>query len=274
MALSLAVALHPCPSTVCDDPSLRLARNKTHENSKTADDYASLLSSVANFTGASWRIEGVGVVCCTGLDCERILSMCMQVFVRLRDTPFDMSVLAESICILRKTVELSGAWPPQISSALSVSTTLERCTCMEMMIHVSNLAGSASYAHASTHTMAEQISGVWRSVYETLSRSADALRRSGEEKGGEYAGVLSRECLSHAAGAAAEAAFKTAKFSLARQLAATALSMRATCPFASDRLEMFDMVATEHGVARLDALDEPALVRVLPPRVALIPVIV
>lgn len=272
--MDLLVPVAPLPSFVCDDNSIRELRSSCYTGAREADAYAEALQQRFDFTGACWRIEGHGVICCTTLSSERAMAEHLRAYLRLRDHADDDTAIAESVSMLRRGVKMNCVWPAEIAPLLSPATTLERISALEMTLHIRHLGGHTPYSECASADVAERISGAWRTVYETLERSVGALKRVGDTRASTKAAALSNESLSHAAGAAAEVAFRRARFSQARQLAAAARDLRPSCPFAISRLATFDLVATNHNEKRLDGHDIPTLLRILPPRIPLVQIIV
>lgn len=242
-------------------------RDAAGASAREADAYAAGPELVR---GGCWRVAG-HAVCCWAVEHERALASYLRAYVRCRDSPEDEGAIAETIAILRDIQPL--VWPQEIGGVLSQAACLERTRALEMVLHVQNLGGFRTYTDGGTSEVLERISGTWRSVHETLVKCQGPLERAGDAKAAARLASLSREALSHAAGAAAEAQFKVAKFSQARQLAAAARELRPNCSFALARLDTLDLVATSHKEKRLDACDPDTLLRMLPPRVALVSVI-
>lgn len=208
---------------------------------------------------ACWEIETF-VVCCIEEANEQFLRDLVDARVHLDDS----DGIAKAISVLRKLRPV--VWPFEVGALLSREACMQRAMALEMILHVKNLGGHVPYANCANIEVGEKLSGAWRSVYESLSSCCITFERIGDKRAASKCKNLSNECISHAAGAAAEARFKSGKFSDARQLSAVARNLRPTCSFALTRLQAFDLVAQSHNEKRLDACEtDSQLLGMLPP---------
>lgn len=268
----------PLPSTL-GLPGLRLLRENAHLSSSAALVYSEKVPDEdASTTGSTWLIPGVGALCFFSLRMEKFMSHLLHASLRLKEAaasstqPEQLSAVAEVLIFVRKSLG-SGPplqLPPEVSRLFSQDAFTARASVLELVIHAANLGGTSMYVDA-VPQVSQRVSSAWRTVASTAETAARTLSRVGDSASADAALAMAEEAMSHACGAAAEAAFRRGNFGVAQQLAAAALERRQGCPIANHRFEAFELVVQSHNLGSQPALLEAALLDALPSAVALGP---